>query len=189
MTRLSLKTGYSRFLSLLAAAFLAACSPAPGPAPIATVPLPQSAQSAQEFTGTLTVSGTRQALGFADRERAATFRLSGSALLQGPKRPNLGFRVEFIGFADSRMGLVGRGVWTDERGDQAFSELRAEQLSTDKPINGRFTGGTGRYLGLRGEYRFTWRYMGDAEDGTVTGRVTDLRGKVYREASTVGGQS
>ena len=43
--------------------------------------------------------------------------------------------------------MVGRAVWTDERGDQVFSELKGEWVGTGNRIVGTFIGGTGRYAG------------------------------------------
>jgi hypothetical protein len=41
---------------------------------------------------------------------------------------------------------------------------------------GTFVGGTGRYLGVTGNYTFQWQYVIDVEDGAVSGRVVDLKG-------------
>ena len=54
-------------------------------------------------------------------------------LLAGPGAPGVGFRSEVIALNDSATGLVGRSVWTDERGDQVFSELKGEGTATRKP--------------------------------------------------------
>ena len=54
-------------------------------------------------------------------------------LLAGPGRPGVGFRSEVIALVDSETGLVGRSVWTDERGDQVFSELKGEGTAATKP--------------------------------------------------------
>ena len=42
----------------------------------------------------------------------------------------IGFRVEVVGLSDDVRGLVGRAVWTDERGDRVFSELKGEWVGT-----------------------------------------------------------
>ena len=49
-----------------------------------------------------------------------------------------------IALVDSDTGLVGRSVWTDERGDQVFSELQGEGTAARNHITGKFLGGTGR---------------------------------------------
>ena len=98
-------------------------------------------------------------------------------LLTGAQRPALGFRAQAIGFSDTRAGMEGRGVWTDERGEMVYSELKGEAVGSGNQITGTFVGGTGRYAGVSGEYTFQWQYVVDAEDGAVSGRVVDLKGR------------
>ena len=81
-------------------------------------------------------------------------------------------------FNDSATGMVGRAVWTDEHGDQAFSELRGEGTAADNKITGSFVGGTGRYQGATGTYEFSWRFMIENEDGVVQGQSIGLNGRV-----------
>ena len=81
--------------------------------------------------------------------RASIANLNGSLLLAGSSRPAIGFRAEAIVFNDSVTGMVGRAVWTDEHGDQAYSELQGEGTATGNKIVGTFLGGTGRYSGAR----------------------------------------
>ena len=107
-------------------------------------------------------------------DQAAIFSVKGSLLLAGRERPTLGFRAEIIGFSDSQTGMVGRSVWVDQRGDKAFSELGGESALPGHSIKGRFTGGTGRYAGVTGEYSFTWQRLSESEDGiSGTGAVAD----------------
>jgi len=129
------------------------------------------------FEGTWTAEGTRRTLQMGADHRAAIFELTGSLLLTGPQRPALGFKAQSIGFSDSGAGMQGRCVWTDERGDQVFSELKGEWVGSGNHIVGTFLGGTGRYVGLSGDYSFQWQYVVDAEDGSVSGRVVDLKGR------------
>ena len=130
-----------------------------------------------EFEGTWTASGTRRTLRLGADDRAAIFELTGSVLLTGAQRPAVGFRAQAIGFSDSRVGMQGRCVWTDERGEMVFSELKGEAVGTGKRIVGAFVGGTGRYAGVTGDYTFHWQYVIDAEDGAVSGRVVDFKGR------------
>ena len=104
--------------------------------------------------------------------------MNGSLLLAGENTPGVGFRAEIVGFTDSQSGMVGRSVWTDERGDKVFSELKGEWVGTGNRIAGTFLGGTGRYAGATGEYEFQWQYVLTAEDGTVSGRTVGLKGRV-----------
>ena len=104
------------------------------------------------------------------------FFLIRSLLLTGAERPAVGFRAQAIGFSDSRAGMQGRCVWTDERGDMIYSELKGEAVGSANYIVGTFIGGTGRYVGVTGDYTFQWQYVVDA-DGGVSGRVVDFKGR------------
>jgi len=129
------------------------------------------------FEGAWTATGTRRTLRLGPDDRAAIFELTGTVLLTGAQRPSVGFRAQAIGFSDSRAGMQGRCVWTDERGDMVYSELKGEFVGTGNHIVGTFIGGTGRYAGVTGDYAFQWQYVVDAEDGAVSGRVVDLKGR------------
>src|SRR5512141_3683 len=135
---------------VLAACLLAAC----GPAPVAGPTLP--AGGAREFEGTWTASGTRRIIPFGADRRASIAEFNGTLMLTGAGRPGAGFRAEAVVLNDSATGMVGRAVWTDERGDQAFSELKGEGSNTGNRITGTFVGGTGRYAGATGGYEFSW---------------------------------
>lgn len=149
-----------------------ACGEAGGPAP--QIP---SAGEWLMFEGTWTATGTRRTLRLGPDRRAAIFELTGSMLLTGAQRPAVGFKAQAIGFSDSRVGMQGRWVWTDERGDMVYSELSGQAVGTGNRIAGKFIGGTGRYAGVTGDYTFHWQYVVDAEDGAVSGRVVDFKGR------------
>jgi hypothetical protein len=129
------------------------------------------------FEGSWTAAGTRRTLRLGADDRAAIFELTGTVLLSGAQRPSVGFRAQAIGFSDSRAGMQGRCVWTDERGDMVYSELKGEAVGSGNRIIGTFIGGTGRYAGVSGDYTFQWQYVIDAEDGAVSGRVVDFKGR------------
>ena len=99
-------------------------------------------------------------------------------LLAGAARPGVGFRSEVIALVDSQTGLVGRSVWTDERGDQVFSELKGEGTAAQNRIEGTLLGGTGRYAGATGSYEFSWQFVIESDDGTIQGRAIGLKGRV-----------
>ena len=146
-----------------------------------------SAGEWQTFEGTWTAAGTRRTLHLGADHRAAIFELTGSMLLTGAQRPAVGFKAQAIGFSDSRAGMQGRCVWTDERGDMVYSELKGESVGSGNRIVGTFVGGTGRYAGVTGDYAFQWQYVVDAEDGAVSGRVIDLKGRArLGQAATSG---
>jgi hypothetical protein len=129
------------------------------------------------FEGTWTAAGTRKTLHLGRDDRAAIFELTGTVLLSGAQRLSVGFRAQAIGFSDNRAGMQGRCVWTDERGEMVYSELKGEAVGTGNRIIGTFVGGTGRYAGVTGDYTFQWQYVVDAEDGAVSGRVVDFKGR------------
>lgn len=158
-----------RWLVLAIGFGLTACSPH-------TAPAPGIDREPRHFTGTLTATGTRQTLPFEANRQAAIFKLTGSLLLKGTERPNLGFKVDILGFSDTTSGMIGRSVWTDQKGNQAFSEIQAKEVGPGRRVEGRFIGGTGRYTGVSGEYSFTWHYLTNSQEGEVSGRIDDLQG-------------
>jgi len=97
--------------------------------------------------------------------------------LIGDRELGIGFQAQAIGLTDSLAGMQGRCVWTDERGDKVYSELKGEFVATGNRIVGTILGGTGRYAGLTGEYTFQWRFVVESEDGAVSGRAVDLKGR------------
>ena len=129
------------------------------------------------FEGSWSASGTRRTLNLEQDHRASIFDLTGSLLLIGDRELGIGFQAQAIGLTDSLAGMQGRCVWTDERGDKVYSELKGEFVATGNRIVGTILGGTGRYAGLTGEYSFQWRFVVESEDGSVSGRTVDLKGR------------
>ena len=149
-----------------------------------TTPEPVSDLGAvRKFTGTWTATGNRQTMHYGADNEAVIFKLSGSMLLSGEDRPNRGFKAEVIGFFDDRSGMLGRCVWTDERGDKVYSELHADSGRAGQLIEGSFLGGTGRYTGVEGGYTFKWKRLMHNENGETSGRTVDLNGWVRRGAA------
>jgi len=162
-----------RFAAVAALMALASCG-----APLEPPASAADAGGWHEFKGSWNASGSRRTIALGADRRASLLDLTGSLLLAGPARPGVGFRAQVIGLADNATGLVGRAVWTDENGDQVFSELRGQGTATGNRITGTFLGGTGRYAGADGTYEFSWKYVLEAEDGTVQGRSEGLTGRV-----------
>ena len=130
------------------------------------------------FEGTWTAAGSRNTIHLEGNRLASVSIFSGSLVLAGSSRPGVGFRSEAVIFHDSATGLVGRAVWTDEHGDQAFSELLGQGTSKENKITGTFVGGTGRYAAISGTYEFSWRFLIENEDGVVQGQSIGLNGRV-----------
>lgn len=162
-------TGLVASTALLA---LAACGPA------REAQQPAVTDGWHDFAGTWIAAGTRRTIALGGGRRASVIDLGGSMLLTGPARPNVGFRAAVIGLGDTATGFDGRAVWTDEKGDEIYSELHGGGTAAGNRIEGRFVGGTGRYAGATGQYAFTWQYVLEAEDGTVQGRAIGLAGRV-----------
>jgi len=162
-----------RTIVLASMIFVTACSPAPQTSK--SIP---SADEWHEFQGTWTAAGSRSTMQLGSDRRISISNLSGSLLLAGPSRPAVGFHAEAMVLNDSATGMVGRAVWTDERGDEAFSELHGEGTATNNKVVGTFVGGTGRYLGATGTYEFAWRFVLETEDGTTEGQSVGLKGRV-----------
>jgi hypothetical protein len=163
----------ARAAALVALVLLAACDASP------EAPRPTSdAGGWHEFQGSWIATGSRRALPLGAGRQAALVDLTGTLLLGRGPALGTGFRAEAIALNDSATGLVGRVVWTDERGDAVFSAIEGQGVASGQRITGTFIGGTGRYAGADGRYEFSWQYVVEAEDGTVEGRAVGLKGQV-----------
>jgi hypothetical protein len=140
----------------------------------------------REFEGTWNAAGSRRTITLGNDRKGSILDLRGTMLLAGQGRPGVGFRSDVIALVDSETGLVGRGVWTDERGDQVFSELKGEGTAARNRIAGSIMGGTGRYAGATGSYEFSWQSVMEAEDGSIQGRAVDLKGRVRSSQPAAG---
>ena len=162
-----------RITTLATAVLLAACSEPP------EAPLPAPDVGGwHEFQGSWVATGNRRAIALGAGRQAALIDLTGTLLLGERSSLGTGFRGEAVALNDSATGLVGRVVWTDERGDQVFSAIEGQEAATGKRIKGTFIGGTGRYTGANGSYELSWQYVVEGEDGTVEGRAVGLTGRV-----------
>jgi hypothetical protein len=138
------------------------------------------------FEGTWNATGTRRIIPLGGERKGSIIYLEGTMLLAGAARPGVGFRSEVIALVDSQTGLVGRSVWTDERGDQVFSELKGEGTAAQNRIEGTLLGGTGRYAGATGSYEFSWQFVIESEDGSIQGRAIGLKGRVRPGQASTG---
>ena len=174
--------GVPRRPFLLALAFAAAAC---GPATKSPRPAAAPGES-REFEGSWNAAGSRHTISLGENRLGSIVDLRGTMLLAGPGRPGVGFHSEVIGLVDSATGFQGRSVWTDEHGDQVFSELRGEGTAARNHITGTVLSGTGRYAGVTGSYDFSWQWVMDGEEGTIHGRAVDLKGRV-RPGPVAGG--
>ena len=141
-----------------------------------------------EFVGSWNAAGSRHTISLGENRLGSIVDLRGTMLLAGPGRPGVGFHSEVIGLVDSATGFQGRSVWTDEHGDQVFSELRGEGTAARNHVTGTVLSGTGRYAGVTGSYDFSWQWVMDGEEGTIHGRAVDLKGRV-QPGPAAGGSS
>jgi len=156
--------------SLLA---VSACGPPNSPSDIQPV-----AGEWREFQGTWTATGSRHRIPLGSDRRASIADFDGSLLLAGTARPAVGFRAEAIVLNDSATGMVGRAVWTDDLGNEVYSELRGDGSATGNSVVGTFLGGTGPYAGATGTYEFSWKFLIENESGTVQGQSVGFKGRV-----------
>jgi len=159
---------------LLGLAFAAAaCGPAKESA------RPAAASGGElEFSGSWSGLGSRHTISLGAGRIGSIVDLKGTMLLAGPGRPGVGFQSEVIGLVDSATGFQGRSVWTDEHGDQVYSALVGEGTAAKNRVTGTVLSGTGRYAGITGSYEFSWQWVMEGEEGTVSWRAVDLRGRV-----------
>jgi hypothetical protein len=158
-------------LSLALAA--AACGPPTQPPRLSAAP-----GESLEFQGSWNAAGSRHTISLGEGRIGSIVNLKGTMLLAGPGRPGVGFQSEVIGLVDSATGFQGRSVWTDEHGDQVFSELQGEGTAAKNRVTGTVLSGTGRYAGVTGSYEFSWHLVMEGEDGAIQGRAVDLKGRV-----------
>ena len=135
-----------------------------------------------QFEGTWTATGRRSALDFGSGRQTSIGSFNGTLLLAGAERPAVGFRADAIVLNDTATGLIGRAAWTDEHGDQIYSELRGQGTAGENKIVGTFVGGSGRYAGATGTYEFSWRFVLESDDGNVQGQSLGLKGRVRVDA-------
>ncbi len=152
---------------------VAACGPANTPSDV-----PVAAGEWREFQGTWTATGTRHRIPLGPDRRASIADFDGSLLLTGTSRPAVGFRAEAIVLNDSATGMVGRAVWTDDLGNEVYSEMRGEGSATGNRVVGTFLGGTGPYAGATGTYEFSWKFLIENESGAVQGQSVGFKGRV-----------
>ena len=145
-----------------------------GAAPLTSA---QPTEGERTFSGSWSATGQQETIPTEGVRAASIVRLSGSLVLTGGSGLSRGFRGEAIGFDDGAAVRLVRSVWTDDRGDRIFSEIRGEPLEKGRRWIGTITGGSGPYARMSGEYELTWQYVIRTEDGAFQGRAADLKGR------------
>jgi hypothetical protein len=106
------------------------------------------------FSARWVVDGTWRGLGLDGKREAILADLGGrlDVLPNGGAIVDLASRC--LVFWDSATGGTARCRWRHPSGDEIFSEVEGGLLAQGAPVSGRFVGGTGRYAGISGEFRF-----------------------------------
>jgi hypothetical protein len=167
-----------RALVALVALGLAAGAGAQSPPPTS------SEQQWWTFEGGWSATGTRLTLPTGAERPATLVHLSGAVVLVAGPALSRGFRGEAIYYDDGQGIGTGRAVWTDQHGDQIFSEIKGEPVISRKRITGTITGGTGRYAGVVGDYSLVWRFVVEVEPGVLEGMGVNLKGRIRRAEAT-----
>lgn len=182
-----LRTSFARALARPVMVALALVLVGCGPSKNSSTPATIAAGEWLEFEGSWSAAGSRRTIPLGSDRRGSIIDLTGSMLLTGAGRPGVGFQSEVIALVDSDTGLVGRSVWTDEKGDQVFSDLKGEGTAAKNHIVGTVLGGTGRYSSVSGTYEFSWQYMIETDDGSIQGRAIGLKGRFKKGQPSAGG--
>ena len=110
--------------------------------------------------------------------------LSGALTVTSGEGLGKGLLGQFIGFDDGGTTLVGRAVFTDERGDHIYAAFSAQPIGSGRKATATLTGGTGRFAGIEGTFSFSWEYVLYPESSEIDGRITDLSGRTRIRATS-----
>lgn len=141
---------------------------------------PGAAEEWRPFSATWTLSGKRTVLATEGARGAAIVRASGSFVVTKGDVVGRGFLGELIGFDDGATLLVGRAVFTDERGERVFATVKAQPLATGRTATGTITGGTGRWAGLEGEFTFSWKSVVESDEDEVNAFTVNVAGRARK---------
>lgn len=139
-----------------------------------------AAEEWRPFSATWALSGTRTSVPTEGARRAAVVHAAGSLVITKGETLGRGFLGELIGFDDGAYVLVGRAVFTDERGEKIFATLKAQPLATGRTASGTFTGGTGRWSGLEGDFTFAWKSVVESEGDEIHAFTVNVEGRARR---------
>lgn len=149
---------------------------------ILLIPLPAAAQWPQEDQGTFdgywAMSGTIHILELPDGGKVAGGGLTGTVTVQTSQGPVPSFETDCVVFADTRSHGGGRCAWKATNGDLVLVDLESEGPPGAGRIRGTFTGGTGRFEFLSGDFAFEWNYsVSSGYDASLDGATYVMRGR------------
>jgi hypothetical protein len=128
---------------------------------------PPAAAGEGQFTARWVVTGTWRGLGLGEARSVLLADLSGRLdVTPGGVGPIVDLASRCFVLWDSATGGSGRCRWRHPSGDEIYGEVEGDLLAGGKPVTGRFVGGTGRYAGITGGFRFDkWdAFFVDRED-------------------------
>jgi hypothetical protein len=131
----------------------------------------------RSFKATWTLSGQRFLLPTEGARSASIVILEGPLVITKGQGLGRGLLGEVLVFDDGGALIVGRAVFTDERGDRIFCTLTAEPIGTGRHATATITGGTGHFAGLEGSFSFAWQYVVGEAEGELSGRAVDIEGR------------
>jgi hypothetical protein len=140
----------------------------------------EGAEDWRPFSATWALAGTRTTLPTEGARPAALVHASGTLVITKGETLGRGFFGDVIGFDDGAYVLVGRAVFTDERGEKVFATLKAQPLATGRTAAGTFTGGTGRWSGLEGDFTFSWKSVVESEGDEIHAFTVNVEGRARR---------
>jgi hypothetical protein len=116
---------------------------------------PPAAAREGQFTARWVVTGTWRGLGLGPTREGILADLSGRLdVTPGGAGPIVDLASRCLVLWDSAKGGSALCRWRHPSGDEIFGEVEGDLLAGGKPVTGRFVGGTGRYAGITGEFRF-----------------------------------
>jgi hypothetical protein len=139
-----------------------------------------AAEDWRPFSATWALAGKRTSLPTEGARHAAIVHATGSLVITKGETLGKGFLGELVGFDDGGTLLVGRVVFTDDRGERVFATLKAQPLATGRTATGTITGGTGRWTLLEGDFTFSWKSVVESEDDEVHAFTVNVEGRARR---------
>jgi hypothetical protein len=141
-----------------------------------------AAEEWRPFSATWALGGTRTFLATEGERPASIVHATGSFVITRGEVVGRGFFGELIGFDDGAGLLVGRAVFTDEKGDKVFATLKAQPIASGRTATGTFTGGTGRWTGLEGDFTFSWKSVVASDGDEIHAFTVNVEGRARKGA-------
>jgi hypothetical protein len=106
------------------------------------------------FSARWVISGTWRGLGLGDEREVIVSDWGGRLDVMPGGGAIVDLASRCLVLWDSATGGTARCRWRHPSGDEIWSEIEGGLFAKGTPVTGRFVGGTGRYSGISGEFRF-----------------------------------